>query len=155
MATGRGGARMTRLPDLAPGQRVRLPAGTVVYHGSCLELADGIFATGLRPYKPAGPYGNWRASPEPVVRQQPAGIYVARALIEAVPWAGMRGGTPCVWKINASDLTATGDLRYPGNARILRLVGRCVPPERLFGLYDCSRDAWVSVSLANRPETAL
>jgi integrase len=52
----RGRAR--RLDPPAPGHRFRLPAGTLVYHGSRLEIADDVKTRGLRPRKPTGPYGN-------------------------------------------------------------------------------------------------
>ena len=67
------------------------------------------------------------------IQQQPAGIYVVRgALIEAVPWADVAGsdGTPCIWKIEASGLTAMPDAAYPENPNLLRLVGRRVRADR-------------------------
>jgi hypothetical protein len=141
---------MTRSPDLPANDRFRLPAGTVVYHGSRLELADVVRARGLRSWKPAGPYGNWRSSPDVAVRHQPAGIYVVTgALEEVVPWADVAAaaagsdGTPCVWKIDASGLTATADLAY-STPNLLRLVGRRIRPERLIGLYDVTRQEWIA-----------
>jgi hypothetical protein len=153
---------MTRSPDPPAGHRFRLPAGTVVYRGACLEDAASVIARGMRPYKPAGPFGNWQSATEEKIRRQPAGIYVVRAEVgEPVPWdevllwAGRRGGTPCVWKIAAGGLTATTDPGYSENSRLLRLVSRRIGRERLLALYDCARRPCVSVSLANRPETTL
>lgn len=138
---------MTRSPDLPARDRFRLPAGAVVYHGSRLELADDVRAHGLRPRKPAGPYGNWRSSPEVAIRRQPAGIYVVRGeLEEVIPWAAAAAGsdgTACIWKINGSGLTAMADLAY-STPNLLRLVGRRIRPERLIGLYDVTRQEWIA-----------
>jgi hypothetical protein len=115
------------------------------YHGSRLELADDMRAHGLRPRKPAGPYGHWRSSPEVAIRRQPAGIYVVRGeLEEVVLWAAAGSdGTACIWKIDASGLTATADLAY-STPNLLRLVGRRLRPERLIGLYDVTRQEWIA-----------
>ena len=68
---------------------------------------------------------------EVAILEQPAGIYVGTALGVMFPYGRhAAGGTPCVWKINASGLTATADPAYPENPHILMLVGR-VRPKRL------------------------
>jgi hypothetical protein len=148
---------MNRLPDV-PAGGFRLPAGTVVHHGSGLESADDVKARGLHPRKPAGPLGNWRAAAEDKILRQPAAIYVVRGEVrEAVPWAAVAAGvdgTPCVWKLDAGGLIAMADLAYPELPNVLRLVSH-VRPARLLELYDCSRDPCVSVWLANGPQTAL
>jgi hypothetical protein len=137
---------MTRMPDVPAGRFV-LPAGTVVYHGSRLELAGDVRARGLCRRKPAGPYGNWRSAAESTVLRQSAGIYVTGALLEAIPWADAavtsHGGSACVWKVDASGLTAVADSRYPESPSVMVLVGRPIRPERLIGLYDGTRRKWI------------
>jgi hypothetical protein len=142
---------MSRSPELPAGRFV-LPAGTVVYHGSRLEGADDVRASGLRPRKPSGPKGNYRwlgnrdeLSPiEAAIAMQPSGVYVGTELREMRPWADAAGGTPCVWKVDASGLTATRDHAYPENPHLMRLVGRRIRPERLIGLYDVTRREWIA-----------
>jgi hypothetical protein len=125
-----------------------LPAGTVVYHGSSLECRDAVLARGLVPGRPAeGNWGSFQATdPADAVevrRRQPSGVYVMREIAPARFWAAVNA--PCVWKIDASGLIATPDPEYPENPDFLVLVAR-VRPKRLLGLYDCSREAWVSTS---------
>jgi hypothetical protein len=137
---------MTRLPDLPPG-RFRLPAGTVVYHGSGLDCRDAVFARGLLPRKPAeGNWGSFQPSdPADHVaarQRQPSGVYVMREFAPARLWAA--SDAPCVWKIDAGGLLATRDPEYAHNPDFLVLVAR-VQPSRLLGMYDCSRETWVSV----------
>jgi hypothetical protein len=125
-----------------------LPAGTVVYHGSSLAFRDDVLARGLLPERPAeGNWGSFQATdPADAVAarlRQPSGVYVMREFAPARIWAAPNA--PCVWKIDAGGLTATPDPEYPDNPDFLVLVAR-VRPKRLLGLYDCSREAWVSTS---------
>jgi hypothetical protein len=62
------------------------------------------------------------------------------------PWAAAAAGsdgTACIWKINASGLTAMADLAH-STPNLSRLVWRRVRPERLIGLYAVTRQEWIT-----------